>query len=212
MKSAAREGGGGGAEPRRRQRLERGCGALVRLHRVDENASADVAPLLDFLRGLQRRYKVAVVLVHHARKGAAHIRAGQALRGSSELHAWGDSNLYLRRSADDQLSLAIEHRAGASREGLSIALHADGDALALLVDAAAPETGAHAAVSPLERVERILADATAPMTHREIRDLAKVRAATVSDALAALVTDGRIVRTDGRYQLGRPRRRRQPTS
>jgi hypothetical protein len=32
---------------------------FVRLHRVDENASAHVAPLLDFLRGLQRRYKVA---------------------------------------------------------------------------------------------------------------------------------------------------------
>ena len=67
---------------------------FVRLHRVDENVSADVAPLLDYLRGLQRRYKTAVVLVHHARKGAAHLRAGQALRGSSELHAWGDSNLF----------------------------------------------------------------------------------------------------------------------
>ena len=65
------------------------------------------------------------------------------------------------------------------------------------------ETGAPAPISPLERVERILADATAPMTHREIRDLAKIRAATVSDTLAALVTDGRIVRTDGRYLLAR---------
>ncbi len=177
---------------------------FVRLHRIDENASSDVAPLLDFLRGLQRRYKVAVVLVHHARKGASHIRAGQALRGSSELHAWGDSNLYLRRNVDDELSLAIEHRAAASTDGLSIALHADGDALALrVVDAAAPAVGAPAPVSPLERVERILADATTPMTHRDIRDLAKIRAATVSDALTALVTDGRIVRTDGRYELTR---------
>src|ERR1022692_632471 len=82
---------------------------FVRLHRVDENVSAEVAPLLDFLRTLQRRYQTAVVLVHHARKGAAHLRAGQALRGSSELHAWGDSNLYLRRTGDsDQLALAIE--------------------------------------------------------------------------------------------------------
>jgi len=176
---------------------------FVRLHRVDENASADVAPLLDYLRGLQRRYQVAVVLVHHARKGASHVRAGQALRGSSELHAWGDSNLYLRRNTDDELSLAIEHRAAASTNGLSIALHAEGDALALrVVDAAAPAT-ASTPVSPLERVERILADAAAPMSHREIRDLAKMRAATVSDALAALVTDGRIVRSDGRYELAR---------
>jgi hypothetical protein len=68
---------------------------FVRLHRIDENVSGDVAPLLAFLRELQRRHAVAVILVHHARKGAGAIRAGQALRGSSEFHAWGDSNLYL---------------------------------------------------------------------------------------------------------------------
>ena len=177
---------------------------FVRLHRVDENASAEVAPLLDFLRGLQRRYQVAVVLVHHARKGASHIRAGQALRGSSELHAWGDSNLYLRRNVDDELSLAIEHRAAASVDGLSLSLHADGDALSLrVVDAAVPAASAPPPASPLERIERILADATTSLTQREIRDLAKIRAASVGDALTALVTDGRIVRTDGRYELAR---------
>src|SRR5690606_11151764 len=67
---------------------------FVRLHRVNENSSDEVAPLLASLRELQRRYDVAVLLVHHARKGG-HARPGQALRGSSELHAWGDSNLYL---------------------------------------------------------------------------------------------------------------------
>ena len=60
----------------------------MRLHRIDENVSGDVAPLLAFLRELQRRHAIAVVLVHHARKGAGTIRAGQALRGSSEFHAW----------------------------------------------------------------------------------------------------------------------------
>lgn len=177
---------------------------FVRLHRVDENASAEVAPLLDFLRGLQRRYQVAVVLVHHARKGASHIRAGQALRGSSELHAWGDSNLYLRRNADDELSLTIEHRAAASIDGLSLSLQADGDALSLrVVDAAVPAAAVPSSASPLERVAKILADATTPLTQREIRDLAKIRAASVGDALTALVTDGRILRTDGRYELAR---------
>ena len=60
---------------------------FVRLHKIDENASAEVAPILAFLRELQRRYDTAVLLVHHVRKGAAHARAGQALRGSSKLHA-----------------------------------------------------------------------------------------------------------------------------
>jgi hypothetical protein len=175
---------------------------FVRLHRIDENASAEVAPLLDFLRGLQRRYQVAVVLVHHARKGASHVRGGQALRGSSELHAWGDSNLYLRRNADDELTLTIEHRAAASSDGIALALHTEGDSLALrVVDTSLPATVVAAVASPLERVERALCEAAAPMTQREIRDLVKLRAASVGDALTALVTDGRVARVDGRYSL-----------
>jgi RecA-family ATPase len=83
---------------------------FVRLHRIDENASGEVAPLLAYLRELQRRHDVAVLVVHHAKKGGGGVRAGQALRGSSEFHAWGDSNLYLRRDGDD-LSLSVEHRA-----------------------------------------------------------------------------------------------------
>jgi hypothetical protein len=177
---------------------------FVRLHRVDENVSAEVAPLLDFLRGLQRRHHVAVVLVHHARKGAAHVRGGQALRGSSELHAWGDSNLYLRRTADDGLTLAIEHRAAPSSDGIVIALHADAGSLALRVsDAAATAVAASPSVSPTERVEQILEAATGPMSQREIRDAARIRAATVGDVLGALVTDGRAARVDGRYVLVR---------
>ncbi len=103
---------------------------FVRLHRIDENVSGEVAPLLAFLRELQRRYQLAVVVVHHARKGAGRARAGQALRGSSEFHAWGDSNLYLRRDAE-QLTMSIEHRAAASSSGIALRLKADDEAIAL---------------------------------------------------------------------------------
>jgi RecA-family ATPase len=37
---------------------------LVRLHRLDENSSADISSLLGYLRELQRRYDVAVVVTH----------------------------------------------------------------------------------------------------------------------------------------------------
>jgi len=82
---------------------------FVRLHQRDENAAGEVAPLLAYLRELQRELATAVLLVHHARKGAAAARAGQALRGSSELHAWGSSNLYLRRKGE-RLRLTSEPR------------------------------------------------------------------------------------------------------
>jgi hypothetical protein len=174
---------------------------FVRLHRIDENISAEVAPLLDYLRSLQRRYQTAVVLVHHARKGAAHLRAGQALRGSSELHAWGDSNLYLRRTGDgDKLALAIEHRAAASSNGLSLHLLARGDGLALHVeDPTPPDPHGAAPASTVDRVEAALAVASAPLTLKALRAAVKMRAATVSDALAALVTQGRAQRTDRGY-------------
>jgi hypothetical protein len=174
---------------------------FVRLHRCDENVSAEVAPLLDYLRGLQRRYQTAVVLVHHARKGGAHLRAGQALRGSSELHAWGDSNLYLRRTGDgDQLALVIEHRAAPSRDGLTLHLLAHGDGLALHVldDAASP---AAPPPSVIDIIERILTEADRPLSLRAIRTKAKLRAARVSDALATLITDGRVHKTDAGYVL-----------
>ena len=106
---------------------------FVRLHRIDENASQEVAPLLGYLRELQRQHHLAVVLVHHARKGAQRLRPGQALRGSSEFHAWGDSNLYLRRGPRHQLSLTIEHRAAASDADIPLALNGNGDQVALEV-------------------------------------------------------------------------------
>ena len=71
-------------------------------------------------------------------EGANRLRAGQALRGSSEFHAWGDSNLYLRRHGD-HLTLTVEHRAAPALDPIPLTLTSDGDALALAVtDRTAP--------------------------------------------------------------------------
>ncbi len=175
---------------------------FVRLHRIDENAASEVAPLLAFLRSLQRRFATSVVLVHHARKGASSIRAGQALRGSSELHAWGDSNLYLRRSRD-QLLLTIEQRAAASHSGLPLALHQQDEALALRMLDSAPQDAAPspARPSPVERVLAVLAEAQAPLTRRELRSACRIRTASLSQALATLRDDGRVSEDQGRFSL-----------
>ena len=84
---------------------------LVRLHAIDENNAGEVAGLLAYFRSLQRQFELSVMLVHHTRKNAAGgVAAGQGLRGSSDIHAFGDSNLYLRRTKD-HLVLQSEHRA-----------------------------------------------------------------------------------------------------
>lgn len=172
---------------------------FVRLHRIDENASGEVAPLLAYLRELQRRHDVAVLVVHHAKKGGGGVRAGQALRGSSEFHAWGDSNLYLRRDGDD-LSLSVEHRAAPSMTPITIELAQRGTALALEVvdrrDTATPPPS-----SLDERITATLAGADAALPFAELRACCRVRATTLYERLAVLADTGRVVKTEDGYRL-----------
>ena len=171
---------------------------FVRLHRIDENASGEVAPLLAYLRELQRRYGTAVLVVHHARKGGS-ARAGQALRGSSEFHAWGDSNLYLRRDGDN-LSLSVEHRAAAAVSPMTIELAQRGPALALeVVNRSVPAAPVPSSLD--DRIFAALTEADTPMPFAELRALCRVRAATLHERVGVLATNGRIVKIDGRYRL-----------
>ncbi|MCP4202279.1 MAG: AAA family ATPase [bacterium] len=177
---------------------------FVRLHRIDENAAADVAPLLAALRHLQRAFGTAVLLVHHARKSGA-ARPGQALRGSSELHAWGDSNLYLRRTRD-RLLLSVEQRAAPSISALTLELHQDGDALALRVLPDAEHSAASVPapkLTPAQRIEQALSDG-ALMSRRQLRDACRIRNATLTETLSQLLAAGRVVETSAGLRLASP--------
>ena len=177
---------------------------LVRLHAIDENAAADVAPMLGFLRTLQRRFETAVLLVHHARKGGAS-RPGQALRGSSELHAWGDSNLYLRRSRGKRIAMTVEHRGAPGNDNIEIELaeHAKGPALRISRNPDA--TDSSETPTPEQRILDILAETPTPLDQREIRARAAIRARTVTGALRALQRKGRVERVpQGGYRLADP--------
>lgn len=177
---------------------------FVRLHRIDENVSGEVAPLLAFLRELQRRHRLAVTVVHHARKGAGNMRAGQALRGSSEFHAWGDSNLYLRRDGDE-LTLTVEHRAASAMPTVTLELAERANALALeVVDRRSQPPRATKPRSIDERILAALAEAAHPQPFADLRALCRVRTATLYQHLAAMTATGRIVKSAGGYYLATP--------
>jgi RecA-family ATPase len=175
---------------------------FVRLHAVDENAAQDVAPLLGYLRRLERSYETAVLLVHHVRKGAGRMRAGQALRGSSELHAWGDSNLYLRRRGDT-LRLSAEHRAAASPPDIFLNLPAAGRPLALeIIDHPADlDPSTHPA--PAERVYDALAAASQPLALAALRQACRIRTSTLCTILNSLAAEGAIRKTADGYAVVR---------
>lgn len=173
---------------------------FVRLHRIDENQSAEVAPLLAYLRTLERTYEVSVLLVHHAKKGGSHLRGGQALRGSSELHAWGDSMLYLRRS-DDALLLDVEHRAAEAMANVALELRGPDDVLALQIVDRAPESEPALPPSTIDRVVEALSASPTPLTQRELRSACRLRSSSLVDALRAMERDGHIVRSENGYAL-----------
>jgi RecA-family ATPase len=178
---------------------------FVRLHRIDENVSGDVAPLLAFLRDLQRRHATAVALVHHARKGAGTIRAGQALRGSSEFHAWGDSNLYLRRDGDDRIVLTAEHRAAAAMPSVTLELAERDSALALQPIEANPQTERRVEPASVDqRITAALTDNGEPRPFSVLRASCRVRATTLYQRLAAMTAAGVIVKSANGYRLATP--------
>ena len=175
---------------------------FVRLHRSDENVSGEVAPLLAFLRDMQRTHAVAVAVVHHAKKGAATLRAGQALRGSSEFHAWGDSNLYLRRDGDDRIILTPEHRAAPAMPSITLELNQHDNALALEPIHASEPSPANATPKSLDdRITAALAETGQPQPFADLRARCRIRAATLYQSLTAMIANGSITKSPEGYRL-----------
>jgi len=164
---------------------------LVRLHRLDENSAQEVSGLLGYLRELQRAFDCAVVLVHHASK-RQRARPGQSLRGSSDLHAFGDSNAYLADADDGALTLTLEHRSAAALPPFRIRLVSDGPPHLEVVDVAPtdPATGDLA-----EQVLAALRDHHSPTLRRDLRERLKVSNNRLGDVLIALQHRGAVIRT-----------------
>ena len=168
---------------------------LVRLHRLDENSSADISGLLGFLRELNRRHDLALILVHHMAKRARQD-LGQALRGSSDLHAWLDSACYLQHR-DQKLRLTVQHRAAPAPDPMSLHLVEDNsEPCRLQLD------GVDTAPPPLaEAVRAQLRQAAQPCSRTTLRQRLRVNNARLGEALRTLEDRGLVVRGPGGWSL-----------
>ena len=170
---------------------------LVRLHGIDENNAGEVAQLLAYFRSLQREMNCSVVLVHHTRKNAAGgAAAGQGLRGSSDIHAFGDSNLYLRRNRE-RLVLSSEHRAAAAAPPVYLEL-IDTDAKTIHL-AVVAELPAEQRRSLQQRVLELLSPGS-DLTRAKIRDTLAVKNQRLGEALESLERVGKVTRTSAGWQ------------
>ena len=178
---------------------------LVRLHGIDENHAGEVAELLAYFRSLQRQLDLSVLLVHHTRKNAAGgAAAGQGLRGSGDIHAFGDSNLYLRRNRQ-HLVLSSEHRAAPAATSVYLELVAtDAQTTHLEVvgemrDVPTKLTADAKQCSLGERVLDLLGQGVT-VTRAKLRDSLGVKNERLGEVLESLERAGRLCRTPAGWQ------------
>ena len=163
---------------------------LVRLHCGDENSASDISLLLGFLRQLQRTYDTAIVLVHHASK-KHRAQPGQALRGSSDLHAFGDSNAYLARK-DDRIVLTLEHRSAKPLDPFDVQLISNDDGTATHLEVASYQQSASLLS---DRLLPLLMGAGKPLTRTFLREKLKVNNQKLGDTLTDLEKKGAVIRS-----------------
>lgn len=162
---------------------------FVRLHSADENRAGEIAAILGRLRALQRARQVAILVVHHARKVTSGLSPGQALRGSTDFHAWVDCLLYLRRDRHG-IRVAIEHRSAPAPDPFHVELHPSQPHLHVI--APGEEDGG----PTLE--DRVLTEidrAAEPLTRTELRARLAVNNLRLGQALKRLQDHGHLRRT-----------------
>lgn len=172
---------------------------LVRLHRLDENSAAEISGLLGYVRDLQRRFDVAIVLVHHASK-KQRSQPGQALRGSSDLHAIGDCNAYLARKGQ-HLVLTIEHRAARSPEPMLLELVCDPVTGAAHLAVVSPPTAQSSSPGLDQLILEQLRGVTEAMTRAALRTRLRVNNQRLGDVLEQLRGERLIERTPRGWTL-----------
>lgn len=170
---------------------------LVRLWTGDENSSAEVSALLGFLRILAREHQLALVLVHHMAKKTRRS-LGQALRGSSDLHAWSDSSAYLTRR-DGHILCTLEHRAAPAPDPIPLAL-IGGDGLVpphleRIRNDSPPQPVICTQVTIPDRIRDLLRDTQRPMSRVALRRELRVNNLRLGEALLTLERDGVLVRS-----------------
>ncbi len=179
---------------------------LVRIWDADENSAQEISRLLGFLRTLQRKHRIAVLLVHHFTK-RSHARLGQGLRGSGDIWAWSDDNAYLLRRGD-RLLLNLEHRCAAASAPISLRLVDNLNSAAVHLEIVDQHTNPDNPTKndiPLpDQILALLRPATSPLTRDYLRKTLRLNNHRLGKALVELEASRLIKRTPSGWVIATP--------
>lgn len=182
---------------------------LRRVYTGNESSSDAMSLVLGQLRRIQRQYGVAIVLTHHVTKQSEFEPvSGNSMRGSGDIHAWGDANIYAWRDKGDQecVVLKVEHRNALARAPFTVRRVADvlptGGTTAHLDyagDAPTSGTGGAAPNKGPKLRERVLAKlAEGPIGTTKLRASLEVAAGELSKMCTQLCEDEKVIEMKAR--------------
>jgi hypothetical protein len=179
---------------------------LYSTHDQDENDTRSMAALCQSLLRLRDAAKAALIVVHHVRKSITRFEIGSAFRGSSALHAVGDSYMLLTRPSPQlpTVELRFQFRYAAAQPPRLLQL----DPQTLWFSSA----GQPSATPPATRRKVEQADVTQALTgvgeqvrytqlRDQIMDLTECSKRTAQLAITEACRQGSIVQADGQYRL-----------
>ena len=179
---------------------------LYSTHDRDENDTQSMAALCQSLLRLRDASKAALIVVHHVRKSIGRGEIGSAFRGSSALHAVGDSYLLLTRPSanlDAAVELRFQFRYAASQPSRLLQL----DPHTLWFSAAGLAQSRTAERKKVEQqdVTKALAGLGERARYNQLRqqvmDLTACSKRTAQLAISDACQQGLLVQADGQYRL-----------
>jgi hypothetical protein len=177
---------------------------LYSTHDQDENDTRAMAALCQTLLRLRDASHAALIVVHHVRKSVGRYEIGSAFRGSSALHAVGDSYLLLVRPSPQipTVELRFQFRYAPAQEPRLLSL--DDDTLWFEASTTKPSPPRPKRKVETADVERALA-ASGSVRFNELRQQimsqSECSRRTAQLAIRRACNEGSIVSNNGQYRL-----------
>jgi hypothetical protein len=178
---------------------------LYSTHDQDENDTRAMAALCQSLLRLREASRAALIVVHHVRKSIGRYEIGSAFRGSSALHAVGDSYLLLTRPAPqfNTIELRFQFRYAAPQPPRLLQL----DPHSLWFSPAGAVVAPPTAGRKVEKIHvtQALANLGEQVRYNQLREqimtLTECSKRTAQLAITEACQQGWIVQADGHYHL-----------
>jgi hypothetical protein len=178
---------------------------LYSTHDQDENDTRSMAALCQSLLRLRDTSKAALIVVHHVRKSIGRDEIGRAFRGSSALHAVGDSYLLLARPAANPAAVELRFQFRYAAPLAPRLLQLEPQSLWFSAAGAAPSHARPRRKVESEDVTQALAGMGKQARHNQLREqimhLTDCSKRTAQLAISAACRQGGIVQDNGQYRL-----------